>query len=120
MWAVCLKETDEFIADCGLVKQIVDGETEIEIGYHIKKEYWLKGFATEAARACKDYGFNQLGVNKFISIIDSRNLPSIRVAEKIGFKKEKEMFIFNKNHCIYAGEKNDNKIGGETDGTKMA
>jgi ribosomal-protein-alanine N-acetyltransferase len=105
LWAVCLKETNECIGDCGLVKQMVDDRIEVEIGYHINKQYWSKGYATEAAKACKAYGFNQLGLNKLISIIDPKNVPSIRVAEKIGFTKEKEAFIFGKNHVIYSGVK---------------
>ncbi|MEH7380891.1 GNAT family N-acetyltransferase [Bacillus sp. JJ1533] len=103
LWGICLKETNELIGDCGLVKQKVDGKTEIEIGYHINKEFWSKGFATEAAKGCKEYGFYQLGLKKLISIIDPRNLPSIRVAEKIGFTKEKKSFIFDKYHNIYSG-----------------
>lgn len=75
----------------------------MEIGYHINKKYWSKGFASEAAMACKQYGFHHLGLQKLISIIDPNNLASIRVAEKIGFSKEREAFIFNKNHTIYAG-----------------
>ncbi len=52
------------------------------------------GFASEAAKGCRDYGFYHFGFNKLINIIDPRNLPSIRVAEKIGFIKEKESFFF--------------------------
>ena len=105
LWGLCLKETNELIGDCGLVKQNVDGVTEVEIGYHVNKKYWSRGYATEAARACKEYGFHQLNMNKLISIIDPRNSPSIRVAEKNGFIKEKESFIFDKTHYIYAGSK---------------
>nr|WP_275950881.1 GNAT family N-acetyltransferase [Cytobacillus citreus] len=105
LWGICLKETNELIGDYGLVNQKVDGKTEVEIGYHINKKYWSKGYASEAAKACKEYGFYQLGINKLISIIDPRNLPSIRVAEKMGFTKEKESFIFDKNHYIYSGSK---------------
>lgn len=105
LWGVCLKETDELIGDCGLVRQTVDGRTEIEIGYHIHKKYWSRGFATEAAKACKAYGFHQLHFNKLICLIDPKNIPSIRVAEKIGFTKEKEVFIFGKNHAVYSGDK---------------
>jgi ribosomal-protein-alanine N-acetyltransferase len=103
LWAVCLKENNEFIGDCGLVNQQINGEPEVEIGYHISKEHWSKGFASEAARACKEYGFNQLSLKRLISIIDPNNISSIRVAEKIGFTKEKEAFVFNKNHFIYSG-----------------
>lgn len=102
LWAVCLKGNNELIGDCGLVKQKIDDNTEIEIGYHINKKYWCNGFGSEAAMACKEYGFNKLGLKKLISIIDPINVPSIRVAEKNGFIKEKEVFIFNKNHSIYS------------------
>ncbi|WP_141603974.1 GNAT family N-acetyltransferase [Terrilactibacillus laevilacticus] len=105
LWAVCLKETKTLIGDCGLVKQKVDNQNEVEIGYHINKKFWSNGLATEAASACKEYGFYQLGLEKLISIIDPINRASIRVAEKIGFTKEKEAFIFNKNHVIYSGTK---------------
>ncbi|MFJ7666393.1 GNAT family N-acetyltransferase [Lysinibacillus sp. NPDC097195] len=102
LWGVCLKETNELIGDCGLVKQIVDGKNEVEIGYHINKNYWSRGFATEAANGCMEYGTVQLGLHRLISIIDPFNRPSIRVAEKNGFTKEKESFIFNKIHSIYS------------------
>lgn len=103
LWAVCFKETNELIGDCGLVKQTIDGRVEVEIGYHINKRYWSKGFASEAANACKEYGFHHLGLMKLICIIAPGNLPSIRVAEKIGFTKEREAFIFNRTHFIYSG-----------------
>lgn len=103
-----MKDTNEFIGDCGLVKQKINNSIEVEIGYHINKKYWSKGFASEAAKACKEYGFYKLSLNKVISIIDPKNVPSIRVAEKIGFTKEKEAFIFNKNHYIYSGVKENN------------
>jgi ribosomal-protein-alanine N-acetyltransferase len=103
LWGICLKETNELIGDCGLVKQKVDGRKEVEIGYHLNKKYWSNGFAYEAAKGCKEYGFYKLGLNKLISIIDPRNIRSVRIVEKIGFCKEKEFFIFNKNHYIYSG-----------------
>lgn len=102
LWGVYLKESNELIGDCGLVKQIVDGETKVEVGYHIHKKHWSKGYATEAAKGCVEYGFLQLGQEQLISIIDPKNIPSIRVAEKNGFTKEKESFIFNKIHHIYS------------------
>lgn len=105
LWAICLKENNELIGDCGLVKQTVDDNEEVEIGYHINKEYWSQGFGSEAAIGCRDYGFYELGLNRLISIINPTNMPSIKVAEKMGFKKEKESFIFNKTHFIYSGKR---------------
>ncbi|UCZ51617.1 GNAT family N-acetyltransferase [Bacillus shivajii] len=105
LWAVCLKDNGNLIGDCGLVKQEVAGNIEVELGYHINKNFWFNGFGTEAALACKNYGFDHFGLNKLISIIDPKNVPSIRVAEKNGFKKEKQVFIFNKIHTIYSCNK---------------
>ena len=57
LWAVVLKETGEFIGDCGISIQNIDGEMLPEIGYHIHKRYWRKGFGKEAARAARDWVF---------------------------------------------------------------
>ncbi|SDC78838.1 GNAT family N-acetyltransferase [Shouchella lonarensis] len=104
LWAVCLQENQTLIGDCGLVKQTVDGCTEVEVGYHIDKNHWSQGFGSEAAFACKNYAFKTLGLNRIISIVAPDNMPSRRVAEKIGLREEKESFVFGKNHVIYSGE----------------
>ncbi|MBB6452593.1 RimJ/RimL family protein N-acetyltransferase [Salirhabdus euzebyi] len=80
---------------------------EVEIGYHIHRKFWSKGYSSEAAVACKEYGLHVLGLNKLISIIDPKNIPSRRVAEKIGFNVEKEVYIFNKDHVTYSCYKKD-------------
>ncbi|PZM62431.1 GNAT family N-acetyltransferase [Paenibacillus dendritiformis] len=105
LWAVCLKDSGQVIGDCGLINQNVDGKTEVEIGYHLNKAYWSKGCASEAAAACKEYGFERLGLSRLISIIAPQNAASIRVAERIGFSKEKEAFIFGKSHYIFSGSR---------------
>ena len=57
LWAVVLKETGKFIGDCGITIQNIDGEMLPEIGYHIHKKYWRRGFAKEAARAVCNWAF---------------------------------------------------------------
>ena len=104
LWAVCLKENGFVIGDCGHSNAIINGHKEEEIGYHINKSYWSKGYATEAALKCKEYAFNILKLNKVISIIDPNNQQSIRVAEKTGLKLERQEHIFNKKHLIYSAE----------------
>ena len=69
LWAVILRTEQKFVGDCGLVIQEVDGVEELEVGYHFNRKYWGRGFATEAARACMDYAFNQLGRSRIISMI---------------------------------------------------
>jgi RimJ/RimL family protein N-acetyltransferase len=94
LWAVILKDGEEFIGDCGITMQEIDGEVVPEIGFHIIKEYWNKGYATEAANACKDYAFDVLHYPKVFSYTILRNIPSQKVAEKIGMQTYK---VFEKN-----------------------
>jgi hypothetical protein len=49
LWAMVLKASGEMIGDCGLTVQNVDGADEIEIGYHVRRDLWGQGLATEAA-----------------------------------------------------------------------
>lgn len=51
-----LNSTRAMIGDCGITLQEVDGTQLLEIGYHLRRDLWGQGFATEAARACRDYG----------------------------------------------------------------
>src|SRR5687767_2096263 len=58
LWAVIRKDTGQFVGQCGLILQRdVDGKDEVEIGYSFLRRQWNQGFATEAARACRDFGF---------------------------------------------------------------
>ena len=84
LWAMVEKSTGELIGDCGITKQEVDGELLYEIGYHLRRDQWGQGFATEAAQACKAWGFANLSADRIISLIRPENLPSRRVAERNG------------------------------------
>lgn len=84
--AITLKENNKLLGFCGLIQQIVDGESYIELGYRLDRAFWDKGIATEAAKAVKDYAFSQLNISYLISIIHVDNLASKRVAEKVGLK----------------------------------
>ncbi|WP_339214395.1 GNAT family N-acetyltransferase [Ornithinibacillus sp. FSL M8-0202] len=94
LWAVVLKEGNQFIGDCGITMQNIDEERLPEIGFHIIKDFWNKGYATEVARACMEYAFTTLNSPAIYSYTTIDNIPSQKVAEKIGMKKYKE---FDKN-----------------------
>lgn len=79
----------EFIGDCGLTWQPVDGELALEVGYHVVPEHQHKGYASEAARACVDHAFHVLGKDHVVAIINPDNAPSRRVAERIGMEVER-------------------------------
>jgi [ribosomal protein S5]-alanine N-acetyltransferase len=101
-WAVVLKSDGICIGECGICVQEVDGEREFEISYRIRRDGWGFGMATEAARACRDYGFKQAGLHRLISIIESENVASIRVAEKMGMKLEKRASFHEIPALIYS------------------
>jgi RimJ/RimL family protein N-acetyltransferase len=68
----------------------LDGDLELEIGWTILREFWSQGYATEAALACRDHAFGELGRDRVISLIARENVASIRVAEKIGESLEQQ------------------------------
>jgi RimJ/RimL family protein N-acetyltransferase len=90
LWLLTLRATGEFVGDCGLTPQHVDGVTELEVGYHVRAALQGRGLATEAAAACRDYARDLLGVGRLIAIIHLGNRPSQRVAEKLGLVLERQ------------------------------
>ncbi|MDP9310188.1 MAG: GNAT family N-acetyltransferase [Chloroflexota bacterium] len=83
LWAVILKQGQVFLGDCGLTIQAIEGRAEVEIGYHIRRDHWSQGFATEAAHACRDYAFKAVDVPRVVSLVRPDNVASRRVAAKI-------------------------------------
>ena len=102
LWAMVLKHSGEVIGDCGCSMQEVEGRNHVEIGYHVRRDLWGFGYATEAARACKNYAFRTLGAPRVISMIRPQNIRSRSVAEKNGMMCEKIVFWRDYDHCIYA------------------
>ncbi|MEJ2615148.1 MAG: GNAT family N-acetyltransferase [Ignavibacteriaceae bacterium] len=101
LWGILLKEQDKFIGECGITKQDIDGAVVPEIGYHINKEFRNKGFATEASIACLNYGFEKLKLSEIYIHTFVKNIPSIRVAEKLKMVKVKEFEKHIKDYNIY-------------------
>ena len=89
--------------DCGLTPQVVDGVTELEVGYHVRPVLQGRGYATEAAAASRDFARDVLGATRLIAIIHPDNRPSQRVAEKIGLRAEKRATVHGgRDAIIYA------------------
>ena len=72
------------IGQCGLTWQECDGQQVLEVGYLFQRAFWHQGFATEAARACRNHAFNALGVSEVFSIIRDTNTASQNVARRNG------------------------------------
>jgi [ribosomal protein S5]-alanine N-acetyltransferase len=99
--AMALKGTVELIGDCGIVRQTVEEEPMLEVGYHLRRDQWGHGYATEAARACMDYAFSELAAVKVVSLIRPENTPSRRVAERNGMQVERQVMHDGLPHLLY-------------------
>jgi ribosomal-protein-alanine N-acetyltransferase len=102
LWAMVLRSTGEMIGDCGIIRQPVEGHYLYEIGYHLRRDHWGQGLATEAATACRDWGFAALKADRLISLIRPENVPSQRVAERTGMTIWKEIDWRGLPHRVYS------------------
>lgn len=106
LWAVILKETGELIGQCGLTMQDCRGKRVPEIGYLFRKQFWHRGYAIEAAAACKAYAFDVLGIGAVFSIIRDTNDASQRVAERNGMtvtdRIVKHYYHMDMPHLVYS------------------
>lgn len=102
LWIVELKDSGRFIGQCGLTMQEVEGRRDPEVGYLFLREFWGQGFATEAAAAAIDYGFRRQGHERIICLAGVDNLPSRRVAERLGMGLEREISRKGLQMCVYA------------------
>jgi RimJ/RimL family protein N-acetyltransferase len=81
------------------------GGSETELGWGLAREHWGHGYATEAARALRDWAFGERSLARLISLIQPENLPSIRVAEKLGERHERDVEVRGIPTRLYSVER---------------
>ncbi|MEO8474771.1 MAG: GNAT family N-acetyltransferase [Chryseolinea sp.] len=101
MNAIIEKSTDELVGHGGLLIQQVDGISELEVAYSLLSRHRNKGFATEVARKCRDFAFENDFAPSLISIISHNNSPSSRVAEKNNMAVDKYTIYHENDVNIY-------------------
>ena len=101
-FATIEKSDQRFIGQCGLLNQEVEGQPEVELGYVLAPPYWQRGLALEGTQALKDYGLQQLGFPRLISLIPPQNEASIHIAEKIGMQYERDVDQWGQHFRLYA------------------
>ncbi len=84
LMAIHDKASGDLVGQVGLLRQVVDEESQLEIGYSMLPAYWGKGYAPEAAKACRDFAFGKNMAPYIISIIHVDNVNSQQVARKNG------------------------------------
>jgi RimJ/RimL family protein N-acetyltransferase len=98
-WAVVEPSSGAVIGYCGLTQfsnRCAAGEAEL--GYRLARAHWGQGYATEAARAVRDHAFATLALPRLIAMIDPRNTASLRVAEKLGMRYERDVMFEGYTH----------------------
>ena len=97
-WAVINKENNEFTGWCGLK---LNEENKIDLGFRFFQRFWNRGYATESAKACLEYGFSVLNMDEIIGRAMKANIASIRVLEKLGMEFWKEQEVEGLHNAVY-------------------
>ena len=109
LWAVILKDTREFIGQCGITVQEYKESHVHEIGYLFNKKFWHRGYATEAAIACRKYAFTRLNTDCIYSIIRDSNIASQNVALRNGMNAVDKIIKYYRNadmpHIVFVAVK---------------
>jgi RimJ/RimL family protein N-acetyltransferase len=101
LWIIEDLATGEFLGTAGPTVQVVDDVREVEIGWHVRPGRKGRGIAPEAGAAARDWAFAALEVHSVISLVRPENLPSVRVAEKLGMHVDREVEHGGLPHHVY-------------------
>ena len=99
--AIIERSTGKPVAMIGQLTQEVEGTTELEIGYHVLPSAWGKGYATEAAIACKEFARKHRLAPSVVSLIDEGNSKSVAVAERNGMYFERKVIHRDEEVMLY-------------------
>ena len=84
LWGVVLRDTGSLVGRCGLLDATIDGQSEVELSYLVDPAWHGQGLATEATRAVLRFATDTLGLQRVVAVIQPSNVPSRRVAERVG------------------------------------
>jgi RimJ/RimL family protein N-acetyltransferase len=105
VWAVEEAATARLVGRIGFFN--AEGWPGFEFGWVLAREFWGRGYATEGARRALEYGFTELGREHVISLIRPGNIPSIRVAERLGERLEGSTELFGSEALVYGITRED-------------
>jgi RimJ/RimL family protein N-acetyltransferase len=99
LWVVETHEGD-FVGDCGLTMQDVEGTPHVEVGYHVMPEMRRRGYAAEAATAVRDCAA-AAGIQHLVALIRPENVPSQGVALKLGMQVERTAYVHGGDALVF-------------------
>ncbi|CAH1203679.1 MULTISPECIES: GNAT family N-acetyltransferase [unclassified Paenibacillus] len=114
-WPIFEKESGQFVGCCGL-RPYKDRERVFELGFHLTRDQWGKGYATEAARAVIDYAFTQKGAEALFAGHHPANDGSGKVLRKLGFTYQGEEFYeptgkMHPSYILLNSDKQSERVG---------
>ena len=98
-WALEDRATGELVGRAGLWQP--EGWPGLEVGWAVAPEHWQRGYATEAGRAARDWGFEHLGAEEIISLTLPHNAASRRVMEKLGLLYDRTEPVAGHDQVVY-------------------
>ncbi len=98
-FAVFDKQNNEFLGWSGL--KFTPETQEYDLGFRFHQRFWSKGYATETALKCLEYGFLSLNIDRVVGRAMSENAASIKVLEKVGMEKIETIDFEGKEGVLY-------------------
>jgi len=105
LWLVLDRATGQPVGQVGLSMQDVEGTRHPEVGWLLHRPYWGRGYATEAGAATRDAAFERWGYDHVISLIRPVNVPSQRVALRIGMTQGRLVQFHGFEHFVFGTTK---------------
>jgi [ribosomal protein S5]-alanine N-acetyltransferase len=103
LWLVLERTTGDPVGQVGLLIQNIRGVEEKEVAYLIHRPFWQRGFATEAAAACRDHAFEVFARQQVFALVRPENGPSQAVARKLGMQPEAERVWYSRfEHIVFS------------------
>jgi ribosomal-protein-alanine N-acetyltransferase len=86
-FAVTEMASGKLIGGCGL-RQLPHDKEQADVGYCFNRNFWKKGYATEACRRVVKFGFEELNLHRIYAICDAENFASAAVLKRSGMRPE--------------------------------
>jgi RimJ/RimL family protein N-acetyltransferase len=99
-WALVDRASGELVGRVGFYHAPYDWPG-LELGWTVARRLWGQGYAVESARLARDWAFETLNADEIVSAIHPDNAASVRVAERIGERRMREMSLSGRPHLIY-------------------
>lgn len=101
-WLVSERAGGTPVGQAGIMVTEVEGASEAALGYILHRPFWGRGYAVESSLACLAFAFERLGAPRAVALVRPENLPSIRVAQRLGMVPERTVIFAELKHVVYS------------------